>query len=467
MALAHRGQVGPLPHGGHGCLGLGGVGRRSRCQYRQHRALLHLVAHGDGDGLHDRRVPRLDDVLHLHGLDHGDLAAGRHGVPHPGDAHHRPLQRRPDLRHGRKVYPRTVSGPRTAVSRLSSRGDRPVALSDHVEQPLPRSRQRARRRLRRRLRHLHAGPRPHRRRLRGRGPRRVHGHPARHPAGPDRRDARRLLQDRRRHRRDGHLRGLRRPLVGVRHRRPGHRAQPGRCPDRPRGRRRSRRPRRRVHRPGHQVRLARPDPVRRAPRRLRGPGARAPRGRRRPVPRGDPVRPARRQGGHDRLPPGDGLLRSRGADPGAGHHGAHRHHAPRHRDRRRPVGARRHAPRRHRHQLRHRPVGDERAPALPQPARPHADLLPPQRRPSVRRRREDALRPHAGAAGRLPAPLRHGVRRAHRRRLLRHHGRAHQGRGRQGQGRHPGAPQPGPRGRCHLDLQLHALRAGPHVPVHR
>ena len=58
--------------------------------------------------------------------------------------------------------------------------------------------------------------------------------------------------------------------------------------------------------------------------------------------------------GDDRLPPGDGRRGPRGADPGAGHHGAHRHHAPGHRDRCRPGRPRRHAPRRHRDQLRHR-----------------------------------------------------------------------------------------------------------------
>ncbi len=37
----------------------------------------------------------------------------------------------------------------------------------------------------------------------------------------------------------------------------------------------------------------------------------------------------------------------------------------------------------------------------------------------------DALRPHAGAAGRAPRALRHRLRRRRRRRLLRHHARAH------------------------------------------
>ena len=48
----------------------------------------------------------------------------------------------------------------------------------------------------------------------------------------------------------------------------------------------------------------------------------------------------------------------------------------------------------------------------------------PERRPAVGGRRQDALRPHARAARRLPDPVRHRARRAGRRRLLRHDARA-------------------------------------------
>ena len=58
--------------------------------------------------------------------------------------------------------------------------------------------------------------------------------------------------------------------------------------------------------PGHQVALARPDRLRRPARRLRGAGPRPAQRRRRPPAHRDPVRPARRQGGDDRRPPGHG-----------------------------------------------------------------------------------------------------------------------------------------------------------------
>ena len=57
-------------------------------------------------------------------------------------------------------------------------------------------------------------------------------------------------------------------------------------------------------------------------------------GGRRPPHHRDPVRPARRQGRHDRRPPGHGRPGPRGPAPGPGHHRAHRPHAARHRDRR-------------------------------------------------------------------------------------------------------------------------------------
>ena len=129
------------------------------------------------------------------------------------------------------------------------------------------------------------------------------------------------------------------PARRVRHRRQDPRDQPQGRADRARGRRRLRRLRRRLDRPRHEVRVARPDPLRRPPRRLRGAVPRPARGRRRPAARRDAVRPARPEGGGDRRPPGDGGDRPRGAAPGAGHDRAHRPHAARHRDRRRAVRA--------------------------------------------------------------------------------------------------------------------------------
>ena len=93
-----------------------------------------------------------------------------------------------------------------------------------------------------------------------------------------------------------------------------------------------------------------------------------------------------------------------GARSGAGHGRDHRPHARRHRDRRRAHRARGDAPRRHRHQLRHRPGRDDRAPALPRRStRARSDLVPAQRRAAVGRRRPHALRPHA----RRSSPTRH------------------------------------------------------------
>ena len=68
----------------------------------------------------------------------------------------------------------------------------------------------------------------------------------------------------------------------------------------------------REHRPGHQVPHARPDPLRRPPRRLRGAGLGAHRGRRGPHPHRDGVRPAAGQGGHQRGQAGDAIGGPRG-----------------------------------------------------------------------------------------------------------------------------------------------------------
>ena len=103
-----------------------------------------------------------------------------------------------------------------------------------------------------------------------------------------------------------------------------------------------------------------------------------------------------------------------------------RPHAPRHRDRRRAHRARGDAARRHRPQLRHRPGRDDRAPPLPRAStrRMPISCLPNAGLPSVVDG-QHALRPHARASSpSYHAPLRHRVRRQHRRRLLRHHARA-------------------------------------------
>ena len=208
----------------------------------------------------------------------------------------------------------------------------------------------------------------------------------------------------------------------------------------------------RLHRPRHQVPVPRPDPLRRDARRLRGAGPGPPRRRRRPAHHRDRLRPPPGQDRHRRLPAGHGRRRPPGAHPGPGHHRAHRAHAARHRDRRRPHRPRRHAARRHRPQLRHRPGRDARAPPPPLPALPGADLVPAQRRPAVGGRRQDALRPHPGPAGRVPPRLRHRAGRERHRRLLRHHARAPQGRHRPLRGPQARPPQPRPRAGGGVDL---------------
>ena len=182
----------------------------------------------------------------------------------------------PTLRAHRACGPHRRRG-RTAQLRLEHL---PVALTRRRPRRLPRPRARAGRRLRRRHRHLAADRRT--------SPPTTSAGPAlegcneilvRHPARRHRRPARRLLRGRRRRRRDRHLRRLRRRRsaeYGIADR--AHEINAGRRPHRPRGGRRLLHPRppRWVagsHRPGHQVRLARPDPLRRAARRLRGAGA--------------------------------------------------------------------------------------------------------------------------------------------------------------------------------------------------
>ena len=93
---------------------------------------------------------------------------------------------------------------------LRGRAGGPVALPDHACQPIPRPRQREGGRLRRRLRHLRADPRARARGLRRRALRGLQRAARGHPTRRDRHHARRVLQGRRRRRRDGQLRLLRR-----------------------------------------------------------------------------------------------------------------------------------------------------------------------------------------------------------------------------------------------------------------
>src|SRR5918995_1565648 len=139
-------------------------------------------------------------------------------------------------------------------------------------------------------------------------------------------------------------------------------------------------------------------------------------------------------------PAGDGGDRHPGAAPGAGHDGADRHDAARHRDRRRPGRHRGDETRRLRAQLRHRPVRNARAPSACVRLRPPAHLVPAQHGPAVGRRRQDALRPRARRVRRVPDPVRHRAGGPGRGRVLRVDARAHPPAGRRGQG--PDARQP-------------------------
>ncbi len=113
------------------------------------------------------------------------------------------------------------------------------------------------------------------------------------------------------------------------------------------------------------------------------------------------------------------------ADAAAGDDGDDGSHARRQRDRCRARLARSDEARHLRAQLRHRPPRDDRAPAPSLPALQRADLGAAERRPAEHRPRSDALRPHARRARRVPHPLRHRLRRASRRRMLRHDAGAH------------------------------------------
>ena len=204
--------------------------------------------------------------------------------------------------------------------------------------------------------------------------------------------------------------------------------QPDRGPPGPGGRRRGhRRGRRRAAplgggQPGprHQVPHPGPDPLPRAAQRLSGAGECADRGRRRPHPRRDRLRPPPGQGRHQRGRARHGRCGPARAHPGPGDHRADRPDAPGHRDRRRAHRPRPHAARHHRAQLRHRAGRDGRGHPLPVPALPTTGLRAAQRRPALGRRRQDALRPDSGPAGGSSRALHHRARGQRRGRLLRH-----------------------------------------------
>ena len=132
VARPHLGEVGSLARRRHG-------GRR-RGRRRSRRPALSTastspacttspapdVHHVDRPGLGG-----VDRVLHLHRLDHRDLAAGGHGVAHLHDPDDRALERRADLDHRRHGHRRFYW--------LRGRAGVPVALPDHGLQPLPRS----------------------------------------------------------------------------------------------------------------------------------------------------------------------------------------------------------------------------------------------------------------------------------------------------------------------------------------
>ena len=190
--------------------------------------------------------------------------------------------------------------------------------------------------------------------------------------------------------------------------------------------------RRRVDRPDRPpARLRRPDAgqdhLPRARRRLRGAGARARPGRRRPHHHRDGPGHPRGQGRRLRRPRGVQGARALGPDPDQRLAAAQRRQdAAGHRHQRRADHARGAEGRRARPQLLHRPRGHARRDPLPRRVQPGAGALHPQRRAAAAgpQRRDDLPR-GARAAGRGARRVRRALRRDHRRRLLRHDDRAH------------------------------------------
>ncbi|CAG6396802.1 HAD family hydrolase [Actinacidiphila cocklensis] len=377
----------------------------------------------------------------------------------------------PSALRGRTTHSRQPSHPREQfhglavpfVRRTCRREQRPR------RRPAPGPRH-PRRRRRRRHGHHAPGAGTHARRLPA--ARRLQRDPQRHPSGRRPVGPRGVLLGRRGHRRDQHLRGQPLRAGRVRHPRADPRAVRGGRPPRPRGRRRLRRRRppplgARLDGPRHQAADARPHPVRRAPRRLRGERRGPDRRRRRRAAGGDHPGPAPDQGGGDRGPPRDAVGRGEPAADLLGDRGDHGHHAARLGDRCRAhrAGAARH--RHDRPQLRHRPLRDERAPALSRPPLPCPAVLYAQRGPAGAHQGRRPLPAHALRTGRRPRGVRPRVRPLAGRRLLRHHAGAPAAAG--GAGRRPG-PAPAhraPRAWRRLALPDRPLPAGHVLPGDR
>ena len=200
----------------------------------------------------------------------------------------------------------------------------------------------------------------------------------------------------------------------------------------------------RVDRARDQAADAGPHHLRRPHRDLRRPGLRAAGGRGRPPADRDLPGPAPGQVGRGRSVCGHAAGRAPGPGDHPGDGGDDRPDAAGVRHRRRPDRDRAPRGRRDRDELRHRAGRDGRAPAVPGPARPHAAVVPAQRRAARAARRQALVPAHPHRAGRGPHPVRLRVRAQHRRRLLRHHPRAHPpGRG----GPRPAGPRR-PANRC-------------------
>ena len=222
------------------------------------------------------------------------------------------------------------------------------------------------------------------------------------------RDARRVLRGRRRRGRDRDVRRVPARAQRVRHRRQDVRDEPARrraSPARSRPATRRRRPpplRDRLDRSRHPAPVARPDPVRRAARRLR---ARRSTACSRAASTCCSSRPSTTCSQAKAAINGARARDARARvvlapDHGAGHGRDDGPHARRHRDRRRAHRARSDAARRDRHELRDRSGRDDRAPALPRAARAHVPVGAAERGAAVGRRRPHALRPHARRARR-------------------------------------------------------------------
>ena len=145
----------------------------------------------------------------------------------------------------------------------------------------------------------------------------------------------------------------------------------------------------------------------------------------------------------------------------------HGHDAARQRDRRGADGP---GAARHRHdraELRDRPVGDERAPAVPGRALDDTAVLRAERRPARAHRGRRPLPADPGRARRRPRQVHQGVRAVAGRRVLRHDPRAHRGAGGPGS-RAAGRPaQAAPRAGSGVAVRARAVPPGHGLPVDR